>query len=371
MLYDMAYDGIVSSCFEFLDLLSRLDEIDKRIVNFIFREGRCTLKQLQRVFKYTELEKRLDELCRQNIIFKYKFLNFEFYELNLKTRKLYYYERFPAGPVIPLIYHFNLLSDKNRFEGLKRAIESIVSEGDVVLDVGCGTGVLSILAAKKGAKVFAVEVDPIVAESAEYFIRNSGFRDKIFLFQGDIRDLEFDAKFDVIICEMLDTALIAELQVPVMNLVVGKYKKESTKILPMKAYTYAQPIYKDYGFDGLEFRLIHYEEYGAKESVRNLGPKILYHVADFRRYNEEEVDVEVVMNCAHDGIVNGIRITTETEMMPGYVVKGSAWFNPPLVLPVEDIKVNRGDKLIFKLSYGLGRGFTNISYMLKEHIRGG
>ncbi|CAA9993082.1 unnamed protein product, partial [Nesidiocoris tenuis] len=56
--------------------------------------------------------------------------------------------------------HRIMLTDKRRNEAYRRAIESNRDriEGKTVLDVGAGTGFLSILCAKAGArKVFAVE----------------------------------------------------------------------------------------------------------------------------------------------------------------------------------------------------------------------
>jgi protein arginine N-methyltransferase 3 len=49
----------------------------------------------------------------------------------------------------------------------------------VVLDVGCGTGVLSLFAARAGAKkVFAVDASNI-AEKAEEIIKVNGYADVI------------------------------------------------------------------------------------------------------------------------------------------------------------------------------------------------
>jgi protein arginine N-methyltransferase 3 len=49
----------------------------------------------------------------------------------------------------------------------------------VVLDVGCGTGVLSLFAARAGAKkVFAVDASNI-AEKAEEIVKANGYADVI------------------------------------------------------------------------------------------------------------------------------------------------------------------------------------------------
>jgi ubiquinone/menaquinone biosynthesis C-methylase UbiE len=57
---------------------------------------------------------------------------------------------FPAD-VIPIQYHFNMLSDGARMDGFDRAIQLALRPGMKVIDLGGGTGVLSWFAARQGA----------------------------------------------------------------------------------------------------------------------------------------------------------------------------------------------------------------------------
>ncbi len=56
-------------------------------------------------------------------------------------------------------YVYRCLADEQRTLAFKAAIEAAVKPSDVVLDVGTGSGVMSMLAARSGARrVYAVEV---------------------------------------------------------------------------------------------------------------------------------------------------------------------------------------------------------------------
>lgn len=76
-----------------------------------------------------------------------------------------------------------------------------VKEGDVVIDVGTGTGVLAIIAAKLGAsRVLAIDNSPEVEEVGRANAEAHGVADRIEFHQGDLFDpLDEDVHADVII----------------------------------------------------------------------------------------------------------------------------------------------------------------------------
>ncbi|MGH3667077.1 MAG: 50S ribosomal protein L11 methyltransferase [Acidimicrobiia bacterium] len=76
-----------------------------------------------------------------------------------------------------------------------------VKEGDVVIDVGTGTGVLAIIAAKLGAsRVLAIDNSPEVEEVGRANAEAHGVADRIEFHQGDLFDpLDEDVEADVII----------------------------------------------------------------------------------------------------------------------------------------------------------------------------
>ncbi|WKZ82428.1 MAG: 50S ribosomal protein L11 methyltransferase [Acidimicrobiia bacterium] len=95
---------------------------------------------------------------------------------------------------------------------LAEAIE--VAEGDEVIDVGCGSGILSIIAAKLGARrVFGIDSAPDVAELATRNAERHGVGDRITFLHGDLFDpLPADVQADVIIGDVsgIPDAIAAE-----------------------------------------------------------------------------------------------------------------------------------------------------------------
>ena len=89
-------------------------------------------------------------------------------------------------------WHFACLDDTARNEAYQKALHALVDENSVVLDIGAGCGILSMMAAQAGAKhVYAVEISHLVAEAAREIISINGFEDRITVIEKDIMDVQF------------------------------------------------------------------------------------------------------------------------------------------------------------------------------------
>ena len=100
-------------------------------------------------------------------------------------------------------WHAAMLLDETRVTWFARAIAAAVRPGDVVLDLGSGTGLLALLAAKAGARhVYAIEQSPI-AEVAQEMIDANGLSERITLLRGLSYDIELPERADVFISETL------------------------------------------------------------------------------------------------------------------------------------------------------------------------
>ena len=112
--------------------------------------------------------------------------------------------RHPTDPMYAEIeVHRTMLCDRVRTGAFQRAIDSVVRPGDVVLDVGAGTGILSLFAARAGAvRVYAVERTTVAVLAQELAAAN-GVAEIVQVIHGDIVDIELPERVDVIVSEWL------------------------------------------------------------------------------------------------------------------------------------------------------------------------
>ncbi|MBE2912081.1 50S ribosomal protein L11 methyltransferase [Anoxybacillus flavithermus] len=84
-----------------------------------------------------------------------------------------------------------------------QALEKTVKEGDTVVDVGTGSGILSIAAAMLGAKrVHALDLDPVAVESAKLNVKLNKVHDVVTVSQNNLLD-RMDEQADVIVANIL------------------------------------------------------------------------------------------------------------------------------------------------------------------------
>ncbi|NXX23501.1 CARM1 methyltransferase, partial [Podargus strigoides] len=106
----------------------------------------------------------------------------------------------------------NMMQDIVRTATYHRAIlQNHVDFTDkVVLDVGCGSGILSFFAVQAGArKVYAVEASS-VAKYAELLVRSNNLSDKISVLSGKIEEISLPESVDVVISEPMGYMLFNE-----------------------------------------------------------------------------------------------------------------------------------------------------------------
>ncbi|KAF8388847.1 hypothetical protein HHK36_025527 [Tetracentron sinense] len=125
-----------------------------------------------------------------------------------KTSADYYFDSYSHFGI-----HEEMLKDTVRTKTYQNVIyqNSFLFKNKVVLDVGAGTGILSLFCAKAGAKhVYAVECSQM-ADMAKEIVEANGFSNVITVLKGKVEEIELPiAQVDIIISEWMGYFLLFE-----------------------------------------------------------------------------------------------------------------------------------------------------------------
>jgi len=139
-------------------------------------------------------------------------------------------------------------------------LEAYVKEGDHVLDVGCGTGILSIIASKLGAShVDAVDIDEVAVRVTEENCAANRVSQTVSVYKGVLSDLP-KVKADVIVAN-----IIADVVIGLSGIVGGYLKKDGILIASGIIRERKQEVIDAYNDKG--FELVSTDEMGEWTAV--------------------------------------------------------------------------------------------------------
>jgi protein arginine N-methyltransferase 1 len=142
-----------------------------------------------------------------------------------------------------LSLHRWMLRDEIRNEAYRKAIVAAVKPGDVVLDMGAGTGILSIFAAQAGArKVYAVERTGI-ALVARRMVERNGLTDVIEVIEGNLEDIDLPEKVDVLMSEWMGGLGVDENMLAPLVMARNRWLKPTGKIIPERVTAFLAPVW--------------------------------------------------------------------------------------------------------------------------------
>ncbi len=102
-----------------------------------------------------------------------------------------------------LALHHELLADRPRLRAVRRALRETVRPGDVVVDLGAGTGILGFLALRAGAaRVYAIERGPIL-RVARAIARENKMEDRVRFVRADARRARLPEKADLVVSDFV------------------------------------------------------------------------------------------------------------------------------------------------------------------------
>ena len=153
-----------------------------------------------------------------------------------RTSKDYYFDSYAHHAI-----HEEMLKDEVRTRTYEMAIKQNkhLFKDKIVLDVGCGTGILSMFAAQAGAKhCYAVDCSAIL-EQARKIVKLNGFDDKITLIRGKMEEIELPVpNVDIIVSEWMGYFLLYESMLDTVLFARDKWLVKDGIIFPDKAVMY-------------------------------------------------------------------------------------------------------------------------------------
>ncbi|MEM9520947.1 MAG: 50S ribosomal protein L11 methyltransferase [Actinomycetota bacterium] len=273
-----------------------------------------------------------------------------------------------------LDYHLSMLLDTHRLDAFRRAIDATVSPGDVVVDVGCGTGILSFMACEAGArKVYAIEGAPILEVARDLAVAN-GFDDRIEFIEGWSIDVDLPEVADVLITETIGSAGLDEGIVAWAVDARARLLKPEASVIPSRLRLWVAPAHMadDHALvtDWLDTGLPYDLAPAYRRAARSLWftrvvpdhllgqPERAFDV-DLTAADGEAMSAAGVMEVDLDGTVHGLACWFDSLLAPGITVDNtpprteSSWGHGFMPIP-DPLPVQRGQLLRWSLEVSAG-----------------
>ena len=146
----------------------------------------------------------------------------------------------------------DMIEDDVRISKYESAIAASVRSGDVVLDLGTGTGILAFLALRAGArKVYAIERADIIEVARENAFRN-GLADQIEFIKEDSRFVSLRQKVDCVVSEIIGHLALEENMLDALVDARERFLTSTGRMVPLGVDLYFAPT----SYDGVYNREI-------------------------------------------------------------------------------------------------------------------
>jgi SAM-dependent methyltransferase len=137
-------------------------------------------------------------------------------------------------------WHFPMMNDWIRNDAYDAAIRRAVTADSLVLDIGTGAGLLSMMAARAGARrVVTCEMTAPVAAKARQIIAANGYQDRVTVHNKRSNDLqvgsELPERADVLVSEVFDCDLLGEGVLWTIEDAHARLIKPGARIIPQAA----------------------------------------------------------------------------------------------------------------------------------------
>jgi predicted O-methyltransferase YrrM len=134
-------------------------------------------------------------------------------------------------------WHYGIINDAQRNQIYQDALVRYVRPGMIVFEVGAGTGLLAMLAARAGAAhVYTCEREPLLVEVARENIARNGLADRITVIPKSSNDVQLGGdlpeRADLLVAEIVDNGLLGEQVLAITADVTARLLKPAAIFLP-------------------------------------------------------------------------------------------------------------------------------------------
>jgi type II protein arginine methyltransferase len=273
-------------------------------------------------------------------------------------------------------WHFAMLNDHARNRAFAEAIERTDLRGKVVLDIGAGSGLLSMLAAKQGAAhVYACEMVAPVADKAVEIIAANGYADRVTLIPKSSYDLhvgvDLPRRAQVLVSETIDCGFVGEgflgslrharehLLEPGAALVPRRFALEGALIESPDVFQLNR-VGSAEGFDLAGFNELSTQGYfpvrlGTWRHRFASDPAQLL-ALDLAAYDFAPITSMATLTATSSGVVHGVAFWFDVELVPGVRITnsphaGSSHWMQAFACFDRPVAVAAGDDVLVELAF--------------------
>src|SRR5688572_11761239 len=277
--------------------------------------------------------------------------------------------------------HEQMLNDALRVESYYRAISKLIKPGDIVVDLGTGTGILAFFAAKKAAKVYAIEHSAII-EVARKTAQKNGI-DNVEFYRCNSRNFNLDERVDAIVHEQIGGRNpFSENMIQNILDLRERVLKKGGLIIPNRFEIYLEPIQLkeshripfiwESKINGIDFSFLKPPRRGEEgkitsyqarnitpDSVQNLlcTPKPIFKF-DLETMNANELpkQIQYANTASRDGKLHGLCIYFKALFDDDIVIETSpigqltSW--TMAMYRIETVEVRKGQRIEYDLQIG-------------------
>jgi tetratricopeptide (TPR) repeat protein len=134
-------------------------------------------------------------------------------------------------------WHVPMMNEQNRNQAYFDALKTVINPQSSVFEIGTGSGLLAMMAAKLGAKhVTTCETVPLIAETAQQIIADNKYEKTIKVIAKKSADIsiggDLEAKADILVSEIFSSELLGEHVLPSLEDAKKRLLKPQGKVIP-------------------------------------------------------------------------------------------------------------------------------------------